>query len=364
MTNYFRNVHSVLGLPIDAITMQRAVERLQQARSSRQQCFFSTPNLNFAVAAQDQAPFRESVCKSDLSLPDGMPIVWVSRLLGIPVHERVSGSDLFDALRAQNRQLWRVFFFGGQKGVGQEACLAIGAQQRGVLPTGYIYPGFVNARDMSSPELLQCINQSQPDMVVVSLGAAKGQEWICRNRNRIEAPVIAHLGAVINFVAGNVHRAPAWMRRTGLEWLWRIKEESTLLQRYLRDGLRFLVLLATQVLPLALHQAVCRPDPWALQRRSLQSQDAGDHTLITLHGGWSAGNLHPLRLAFTTADAAGKPVVLDLAATVHIDSAFVALLLLLDQSLRDRGLALQLRHVSTKLRLYLRWSGVQHLEIA
>ena len=195
MTDFYRNVHCVMGLPIDAMSMDDAVHHLQRARITRTKCFFSTPNLHFMMACRKQPKFRESVCMSDLSLADGMPLVWVARLLHIPIHERVSGSDLFERLRQQTESLWRVFFFGGQKGVGQTACLAIGDQSVGVLPTGYIYPGFVNTEEMSREDLVQCINQSASDMVVVSLGAAKGQDWICRNHQRIDAPVIGHLGA-------------------------------------------------------------------------------------------------------------------------------------------------------------------------
>jgi N-acetylglucosaminyldiphosphoundecaprenol N-acetyl-beta-D-mannosaminyltransferase len=363
MTDFYRNVHCIMGLPIDAMSMDEAVQHLQQARITRKKCFFSTPNLNFMMASQRQPGFRESVCMSDLSLADGMPLVWVARLLNIPIRERVSGSDLFDRLRQQTESLWRVFFFGGPKGVGQSACLAIGEQAAGILPTGYIYPGFVNTEEMSREDLMDCINRSEPDMVVVSLGAAKGQDWICRNRQHLSAPVIGHLGAVINFVAGNIQRAPLWMQRSGLEWLWRAKEESSLVRRYLHDGLSFLRTLATRVLPLALHQVFQKPGEDDLRNASASCFYQGSQCRVQLHGAWNASNLQPLREIFTRAEQRYGNVVLNLAQVHSIDSAFIGLLLLLDQSLSERQLNLRLTGTPKAVRRTLQLSGVQHLVI-
>ena len=363
MTDFYRNVHCIMGLPIDAMSMDEAVRQLQQARITRQKCFFSTPNLNFMMASQKQSHFRESVCMSDLSLPDGMPLVWVAKLLNIPIRERVSGSDLFDCLRQQTESLWRVFFFGGTKGVGQSACLAIGDQSAGVLPTGYIYPGFVNTEEMSRDDLVQCINQSEPDLVVVSLGAAKGQDWICRNRQHITAPVIGHLGAVINFVAGNIQRAPPWMQRAGLEWLWRAKEERTLIRRYLNDGLSFLRVLAIRVLPLALHHAYQKPSTEDLRNATAEYGRQESQGLVHLRGAWNASNLRPVRDIFTQIEHDNGNVVLNLSQVSSIDSAFVGLLLLLEQSLASRQLSLRLSGTPTSIRRYLQLSGVQHLVI-
>lgn len=361
MADYFRNVHCVMGLPIDAMSMDEAVRVLQRARITREKCFFSTPNLNFAMASQKQPDFRKSVCMSDLSLADGMPLVWVAKLLKIPIRERVSGSDLFDRLRQQTESLWRVFFFGGPKGIGQTACLAIGDQSVGVLATGYIYPGFVNTDEMCREDLLQCINQSESDMLVVSLGAAKGQDWICRNHQAINAPVIGHLGAVINFVAGSVKRAPLWMQRSGLEWVWRAKEESSLARRYLDDGLSFLRVLATRVLPLAWHQAIRAPSQAELRSASAQMLRQDDVNVIHLSGAWNRGNLTPVRDIFTQVEQGQGDVVLNVAQVTGIDSAFVGLLLLLEQALATRQRTLRLSSTPKAIRRYLQLSSVQHL---
>ena len=333
MVDFNRNVHCILGLPFDAVSLPQAARRLDHARTSRQRCFLSTPNLNFAITSLRDSTFRASVCRSDLSLADGMPLIWVARLLGIPVRERVSGSGVFEFLRVNSPTLWNIFFFGGQMGRGQEACLAIGDQEEVMRPAGYIYPGFGDIEQMSRTELIECINSSGADMLVVSLGAFKGQSWILRNLAGLTTPVISHLGAVVNFVAGTVSRAPRWMQRTGMEWLWRIKEEPQLFRRYFNDGLEFLRLIATQVLPLAVLQRLGVPPHSEFERAHLSHPQGIDSSCARLSGAWRQDNLTPVRREFERLLARGADATLDMADVTGMDSAFIGLTLLLDDAL-------------------------------
>ncbi|MDP2822674.1 MAG: EpsI family protein, partial [Sulfuritalea sp.] len=191
-------------------------------------------------------------------------------------------------------------------------------------------PGFGSVEDMSSSATIDRINASGADFVVVALGARKGQEWIERNRSRLSAPVISHLGAVVGFVAGTVKRAPAWMQRNGMEWLWRIKEEPHLWRRYLGDGLILVRLLATRVLPLAVHLRLSRPlrrdlDAAAITMSTLPNGDSA----LKLRGAWTADNLEPLRTVFAKAANAGMGVRLDLGEVTYVDSAAIGLMMLL-----------------------------------
>lgn len=361
--DFDRPVFCLLGLPFDAVSMRHAVQRLEQARRQGTRCFLSTPNLNFVVAAQRDAAFRDSVCRSDLSVPDGMPLVWIARLLGLPLRERVSGAGLFEALRNAAAP-WRVFFFGGTEGMAEQACQALAGAGNGarasMQPAGHLNPGFGSVADMSRREWIEQINRSQPDFVVVSLGAAKGQAWISANRDQLAAPVVSHLGAVVNFVAGSVRRAPLWMQRSGLEWLWRIREEPALWRRYLLDALALNRLLLTRVLPLALLNLT---GPSAAQsRRAHLITEPGTHArTLHLHGAWHAGQLRMLRRAFSRLYALPGDVMLDLSDCTWLDSAAVALLLLLDSGLRERGDSLLLRDPPRRLRRLLRLHGAGHL---
>src|SRR5690606_26103018 len=116
---------------------------------------------------------------------------------------RVAGADLFEALRAREggRPL-RVFFFGGREGSAEAAHAALARAPGGLEAAGWLNPGFGDVETMSTDDILAAIDAAAPDFVVVSLGAAKGQAWIERNGARLKAPVIAHLGAVVDFTAG------------------------------------------------------------------------------------------------------------------------------------------------------------------
>jgi N-acetylglucosaminyldiphosphoundecaprenol N-acetyl-beta-D-mannosaminyltransferase len=233
-----RNIHYMLGLPFDAVTLDQAVARIRYAVQTRTPCFLSTPNLNFLIAAQSNEAFRQSVIHSDLSLADGMPIVWLAKLMGIPIPERVAGSDVFEVLRrASGSSKIKIYFFGGTPGVAQLAAEKINSEDGGLVCVGWDSPGFGDVKEMSGELTLERINRSEADFLIVSLGAVKGQAWIEFNRSRINAPVVSHLGAVVNFVAGNVQRAPVWMQKSGFEWLWRIREEPGLWRRYFSDGI-------------------------------------------------------------------------------------------------------------------------------
>lgn len=241
---------TLLGLPFDVLTLSQATALIRQAALKRQRCFFSTPNLNFLITAQTDAAFRQSVQSSDLSLADGMPIVWLSRWIGTPLPQRVAGSDIFAALRQPQpgQRPIKVYFFGGLPGVAERAAAQINREGGGMVCVGYASPGFCSVSELSTPQTLARINGSGADLLVVALGAVKGQAWIVQNLAALQVPVVSHLGAVLNFVAKTVRRAPVWMQKAGLEWLWRIGQEPVLWRRYWHDGVALLRLLAPLLL--------------------------------------------------------------------------------------------------------------------
>lgn len=245
--------YDLIGLPVHAVTLDQAVQYIKACALGNHRCFFSTPNLNFLITAQSNEAFRRSVEQSDLSLADGMPLVWLSKMLGLPIRERVAGSDVFEALRKASGPPVRVYFYGGPPGAAARAMEAINADKGGGLVcVGAQSPGYGGVEELSAPDTIAAINQSGAQFLVVSLGAAKGQAWILHNLAHLNVPVVSHLGAVVNFAAGEVSRAPVFMQKAGLEWLWRIKEEPSLWRRYAGDGFALLKLLVTKVFPAVL----------------------------------------------------------------------------------------------------------------
>jgi N-acetylglucosaminyldiphosphoundecaprenol N-acetyl-beta-D-mannosaminyltransferase len=246
-----RNVWCLMGLPIDAVSMDQALEIVNNAIAVEKKLFLTTPNLNFVVGCLSDPKFRDSVIRSDLVVADGMPLIWVARLLNIPIRERVSGSNMVERMfsRKGAPEKYKIFYFGGQDDVADQANRNTERLSNAAVGVGAIGPGFVSVEAMSTPEYIQKINTSGADVLVVALGAKKGQDWIVKNWTALNVPVVSHLGAVVNFVAGTVSRSPAWMQKTGLEWLWRIKEENALYRRYWSDGVQFLALLRKSIIP-------------------------------------------------------------------------------------------------------------------
>lgn len=330
-----RNVWSVFGVPVDAVTLDAAEAQLRGAVETRTRLSFVTPNLNWLVRALRDAEAMQQVREADLSLADGAPVVWLARQLGAPVPERVAGSDLFDRLRVKKpgHKPIRVFFFGGREGAAEAANAKLNAEDGGLIGCGALNPGYGSVEDMGAPVIFDTINRARPDFVVVSLGAAKGQAWISRYQNRLEAPVIAHLGAVVDFVGETIARAPAWMSRMGLEWVWRIYAEPSLWRRYFSDGLRLMGLVPNRL--------------WALQRDYRHLKDLGplkveaerlaDGFKIRLSGNACAADLEELRPVLTRALDAKGPVTLNGEGIGLVDSACLGVLAVLKSRLAARG---------------------------
>ncbi len=246
------DVQWILGLPFDLTGARHAADGLREAGVRERSVVFATPNLNFLRSSSESRKFRDDILRTDLSLVDGMPIVWLGRALGVPVRERVAGSTLVDLLAEphKNRQPLRTFIFGAEGESAQLAMNAVNTQACGLVGVGALNPGFGSVKELSSASIIDTINASNPELLIVSLGAVKGHAWIEHNRDQLQVPLISHLGAAVNFLAGTVRRAPPFMQKTGLEWLWRVFSEPRLTRRYAGDALYLARELITAVLPL------------------------------------------------------------------------------------------------------------------
>lgn len=354
---------SLLGLPFDQVNLDQAVEIIDRAIVSKRRCFLSTPNLNFIVQANCDQSFSESVINSDLVVADGMPLIWTAKLLGIPLQSRVAGSSLFERLQNTERDKpISVFFFGGQGDVAQQAAANLNRSSVGMVACGALNPGMGSVESMSSDKIIQQINTAQPDFLVVSLGAKKGQKWIMRNGEKLNATVISHLGAVVNFVGDQVQRAPRRWQEMGLEWLWRIFQEPLLWKRYFIDGLWFLRFMASHVLPLAIYQKCLQGR--ADKKMHLEIENDGDGGSVEMQLGGSATALNRVvlksgcRRILEQLQAIPR-VSINCADLDYIDSSALGTLMLLKANILRRGGALGLFRVSGRIRRLMRLHGVE-----
>jgi N-acetylglucosaminyldiphosphoundecaprenol N-acetyl-beta-D-mannosaminyltransferase len=359
-----RDVYCVLGIPVDAIDIPGVLRRIETAAASKAPFLISTPNLNFLVSGRSDPDFRESLLLSDLCPADGVSIVWIARLIGIPIRQRSAGSDFFDAFKAEHRSAkpLKVFLFGGAEGVASAACRALNAQPGGLRCVGTLYPGFGSVDEMSGAELIDNVNSSDADFLVASLGAKKGQAWLLLNHSRLLMPVRAHLGASLNFLAGTVKRAPPIVRKFGLEWLWRIKEEPSLWRRYWNDGSVLLRLLVTGVLPLAISswwlRLRCQREGHELVVKQAQSDVS---VTVGLSGPAIAPNVDKIIRGFREALRTKKRIMIDFSDTRAIDARFLGLLLMLRKELKGTGTSPILIGMSARLERMFRLHGLGFL---
>jgi len=361
MAELAREVICLFGLPFDVVTMGQTVRLVREAVGSRQPLFLSTPNLNFLIGCQHDAAFRQSVLDSDLSVADGMPLIWMARWLGAPLPERVTGSGLFERLRDEppppGQAAIKVYFFGGPPGAAEAASLSLNAGALGMVCVGFETPGFGSVADMSTPDVLARINASGADFLVVALGAVKGQAWIQRNRAQLLVPVISHLGAVVNFAAGTVNRAPVWVQKSGLEWLWRIKEEPTLWRRYWGDAKALVSLMLGQLLP---HARWLRRQPIPAPATLSLLPDGQNHRL-SLQG--AVFDPLPVAMLITLQQAATvtTPLLLDLTQATGFGPGFAGQLLRLAQAMRLQNKPLQITRLPPLMKRLFGWNGLTDL---
>ena len=359
--DFDRDVWSVLGMPIDRATPPSAVDAIRLAARDNERLSIVTPNVNFLVRTHTDSAERRAILNADLSLADGAPIALLARILGLRDAERVAGADVFEALRrdaAFSSRRLSVFFFGGRDGAARAAAEKITAENRGLISAGYLNPGHGDLDSMSTEGIIGEINTADPDFIIVSLGASKGQAWIERNKDRLNAPVISHLGAVVDFTAGTISRAPTAWRRMGLEWAWRIKEEPSLATRYWRDGRALISILATRLGPALLSGRVKRVNEPA----AAQITPRGGATEIRLSGDLVDGALDSVRRSFRGAALAGEPVILEFAKAGAIDAAFLGQVLMLEKALGRVEKPIKVRGGEKKLRRLLAAHGLVYEE--
>jgi N-acetylglucosaminyldiphosphoundecaprenol N-acetyl-beta-D-mannosaminyltransferase len=326
--DFFRPAYCIQGLLCDVVTLEDAKKFVITCVREARRCNISTPNANFLRLSRCDTEFRDAVLASDLAVIDGAPLVWLARLLGIAVSDRACGSDLCEALMANDNEQLSAFFFGATDEDGRRVRKRLEESASSLRYAGSLSPGFGSVESMSEPRMLDTINQATPDLLILSVGARKGVLWLRRNEQLLTPPVICNLGATIHFIAGTLRRAPASFRRHGLEWLWRIKEQPRLCTRYARDLTTLISVVVGEILPCLLVRTFYRPSSKQLEEARLQHYRRGGSEILAFTGAWSKDNLTPVRAALTRATGSGSDLVLDLDQLTFLDAAFLGQILI------------------------------------
>ncbi len=232
---------SVSGTPIDVFGLQEALLQVDRFVTEGGFHQVATANTDFIVNALYDAELSEILTRADLVTPDGMPVVWASRLLGSRLPERVTGADFVPEIaKLAAAKGYQLFLLGGRDGVAEKAAARLKRDNPELLIAGWASPENIDAcaEDQSATQqLLQHVTDSQTDILLVAFGNPKQEKWIYRNRQQLaNVSVCMGVGATFDFLAGEARRAPTWMQKRGLEWLFRLSiNPSRLWRRYNRD---------------------------------------------------------------------------------------------------------------------------------
>lgn len=334
----------VCGVPIDDLTLGETVDRVcelvERGRATGRTHQVATINVDFVVNALADRSLLSMLQHADLAIPDGMPIVWGSRLLGSPLRERVAGVDLVAALAERCASSgYSMYLFGGAVGVAGRAADLLRARHHGLRITADSGPFFTAPQDMDR-EALERMEDAAPDILCVALGHPKQERWIEAYRRAIGVPVLIGVGGALDFLTGTTRRAPEWMQRGGVEWLHRAtREPRRLIRRYARDAVRFG--------PSLLRDVVVTKGQAGGHAHPCQVQQVGEGVLLVR----PHGRLHltAATLGWTQAQwqdpPAGHHVVIDLAELSMLGHAELGAVVGFAKRLSDNGGRLTLSSV-------------------
>jgi N-acetylglucosaminyldiphosphoundecaprenol N-acetyl-beta-D-mannosaminyltransferase len=240
------NILGVGAMPLDLGQATGTLERWRAERQRKYVCLISVHGL---VMAQRDPAIRDALNGSSMAAEDGMPLVWWSRLAGFAQARRVCGSDLLDAVCAFGLPRgYRHYFYGANPSVLGLLTDRLQRRHPGLIVAGYRSPPFRPLTTAEDAGDIAAINEARPDFVWVGLGMPKQEKWMVQHLGKIDATALIGIGAAFDFHAGTKPRAPIWMQRSGLEWLFRLMTEPRrLARRYLIDNSLFLIYALGQI---------------------------------------------------------------------------------------------------------------------
>lgn len=244
-----RQTHTVLGVPIDAVSFADAQNRVIAWGRARESRYVVLANVHVVVTASREPGFSAVVAGADMTTPDGSPVAWMLGKLGQVPQERVSGPDLTWALLGRcEAEALPVYFFGSSRETLIHLVAHINAAFPSLVVAGFEAPPFRPITAQEDDEAVERINSSGAGVVFVGLGCPKQENWMLAHRARVNA-VMLGVGAAFDFHAGTVSRAPKWMRENSLEWLHRLASDPRRLwKRYLMTNFIFVFKAAFQLL--------------------------------------------------------------------------------------------------------------------
>ena len=237
---------ALLNTFINNVTMSETVEAIEQMIAADKKFYIVAINVDVVMKIEADPYLKKIVDDADMVLVDGKPLVWISKLHGRPLKEKVSGSDLVPLLcKVAAKNGYKVFIIGGKEGSAERAKQRLEEKLPDIKIVGTYAPPFGFEKDDAELERInRMISQAHPDLLITCFGCPKQEKWIYENIEKYDAKVSICAGATVDFLAGNVTRAPRWMSEHGLEWFYRfLQEPRRMFRRYFVDDMKIIGLI-------------------------------------------------------------------------------------------------------------------------
>lgn len=349
----------ILGIPFRNVSFQETVEWARQRILSRKPCYIATANMDFVMQAWRDPEMQQILLEADMVVADGIPIVWLSALLGPRLKTRVTGSDLVPMLARMARDNgFSIFLLGGAPGVPEKAAEVLVGRYPGLRIAGCYSPPKADILHLDHAEILSRLEAAKPDLLFVAFGAPKQEKWVNLHVRKWQIPFAIGVGGSLDFLAGVQIRAPRIIQGLALEWFWRMwSDPPRLFPRYCRNITFFLKALRNLVV------IRCKTD-------KAKPSIPADSALRRMSYVMVFEHLHNIRDAesFYSAMLSKPPmhaVVLDMSGIHWLSSLEMGAILQLATALRKQQRPCILTGTGSRVRHLLVWSHLSdYLEVS
>jgi N-acetylglucosaminyldiphosphoundecaprenol N-acetyl-beta-D-mannosaminyltransferase len=326
---------AILGVPFDGVTTAGTLALIGEMIASRQPHYLVTANVDFVAQARQDIELRRILFDAHLVVADGMPLVWASHWLGNPLPERVTGSGLTPLLLAEAESRgWRVFFLGGTQESVAQAAANTSAKHPHLQLVGAYSPPFKPLIEMDHDDILRRLREARPDILLVAFGCPKQEKWLNMNYRVAGVPVAIGVGATIDFLAGTMKRAPLWMQRTGLEWIFRLLQEPRrLFRRYIID----LRVFGWGILQQVREMRPGRKGPASTPSMEITPASNAGAVVLKLPATLDSETIAALDATWRQLFNHSADVLLEVGGLEFIDSTGVGILIRLQRAMREAG---------------------------
>jgi len=244
------DVAEVLGIAVDALNMPRALDRIVQYLDIDEKGYVCVAGVHGVMEAQRCTELRTVYQRSLMTVPDGMPLVWVGHIQGHSAMERVTGPDLMLEVFAEPRLAHMThFFYGGEPGVAEELRLRLQQRFPHASVVGTYTPPFRDLNPTEEAGFIARIRELKPDVVWVGIGCPRQEIFMARYLDQLDTRLIFGVGAAFDYHTGRIRDCAPWIKRAGLQWLHRLSQDPRRLwKRYLRNNPAFVWRITLQLL--------------------------------------------------------------------------------------------------------------------